>query len=141
MVASRNCAWFSVGVMTETRGRSGTVVGIGSGAGCVRRARRHARPGARYSRGRRVTEDAGRVDARLAQVRLEHQANELVEGDRRAPAECLARLRGVAAQLVDLGRAEVALVDANVLLGVEPYQPERDVDELLDAVHLARRDQ
>ena len=46
------------------------------------------------------------------------------------PAEDARRLRGVAAELVHLGRAEVALVDPDVALPVEAGEAEGDLDEL-----------
>ena len=49
-------------------------------------------------------------------------------------------LRRVADQVLDLGRAQEARVDAHVLLGVEPDVREGDVDELAHRVRLAGGD-
>ena len=49
-------------------------------------------------------------------------------------------LRGIAAQLIDLGRSEVALVDTDVRLPVEVDQAEGDLAQLADGMHLAGRD-
>src|SRR5262245_12668122 len=79
--------------------------------------------GSRRRRRRGCAQGPRRVDAGLLQVRLEHEPDELLERHRRSPIECPRRLRGVATQLVDLGRPEVALVDADVLFPVEPCHP------------------
>jgi hypothetical protein len=79
-----------------------------------------------------------RIEAHLGEVAGEHDPDELGKGRPGLPAEPLAGLRGVAAQLVDLGRAEIAGVDLDVVLPVEPDEPEGLLDELPDRVHLAR---
>jgi len=78
-----------------------------------------------------------RVQPGLAEVRLQHEPREFVERRPRLPAELAPGLRCVAAELVDLGRAEVARIDLDVSLPVEACEAERFRDELPDAVHLA----
>src|SRR5213075_1235747 len=56
------------------------------------------------------------------------------------PAELLLGLRVVPDQQVDLGRAEVPLVDRHVLAPVELRMTERLVEELLDRMRLTGRE-
>jgi SAM-dependent methyltransferase len=71
---------------------------------------------------------------------VDHHVHELLEGDRGLPAERLARMRRVSARLRDVDGPQEALVDAHVLVVVEPHARERPVAELPHGVALARRD-
>src|SRR5437870_5500361 len=75
--------------------------------------------------------------AALAVV-VDHHPHEPGETDVRYPAKLLARLRGVAEEQVDLGWAEVPLVDLHVLLPREAGVAERLVEELAHRMRLAR---
>ena len=46
-----------------------------------------------------------RLAGEPGEVRIHHHGHELLERDRWLPAEVLARLRGVADQVIDFGRA------------------------------------
>src|SRR6266700_6905937 len=59
---------------------------------------------------------AGQRGTNVLFVGAHHHLHQLLEGDLGLPAQRLARLGGVAVQVVDLGGAEVALVDLDVLL-------------------------
>src|SRR3954447_8405752 len=63
-------------------------------------------------------------------VGVDHDPHELLEGHGRLPAEPLARLRRVPAERVDLGGPEVARVDLDVLLPVDPEVRAGLVEEL-----------
>src|SRR6187455_2059543 len=79
--------------------------------------------------------------AQAFEVRVDEQAYEPLEAERRLPAQPRARLRGIADQVVELGGAtDERLVDVDVLLPVEPDVPERELDELADTVRNAGRD-
>src|SRR5919112_4527090 len=64
------------------------------------------------------------------QIGVDHQLHHLLEGGRRTPAQLLARLARVADQVLDLRRAQEALVDPHVVGRVEPHVRERHVDQL-----------
>ena len=66
-----------------------------------------------------------------------HHLCQVLEGDLGLPAEGAAGLGGVAEEEVDLGGAEVAGVDLDVLVPVEAEEAEALVEELADAVGLA----
>src|SRR5260221_9420546 len=57
---------------------------------------------------------------RQVQIVLDHQGDQLLEAQRRLPAEDTPRLGGIALQGVDLGRPEVARIDLDMLLPVQP---------------------
>ena len=82
----------------------------------------------------------GGLEARLTKVGLEHQPNEAFERCRRSPAEDALGLRRVAAQLVDLGGAEVARIDPDMALPVKPDQAEGRMSQLANGMHLAGSD-
>src|ERR1044072_3741059 len=63
-------------------------------------------------------------------VRVSHHARHLLEARARHPAELLARLGRVADQVLDLGRAQEARIDPDVMLGGEPRVLEGDLHEL-----------
>src|SRR5579859_7653598 len=69
-------------------------------------------------------------------VVVDHHPHELREAHRRLPAELLLRLRVVADEEVDLGRAEVAWIDLHVLVPVEACVTERLVEELAHRMRL-----
>ena len=71
---------------------------------------------------------------------LQHQANEVPECCTGLPAERRRRLRWVPTELVDLGRAEVLLVDPDEALPVQSHEAERHVAELADRMRLTGRD-
>src|SRR3954470_7095142 len=62
----------------------------------------------------------GHAAGQQLEVGLDHPLDHLLERRARGPAELLARLGRVADQVLDLGRAQEALVDAHVLLGIQP---------------------
>src|SRR5689334_12528416 len=71
--------------------------------------------------------------AQALEVRVDQQADQPLEIERRLPAQPRARLRGIADQVVELGGApDERLVDVDVLLPVEPDAPECKLDELAD---------
>ncbi len=85
--------------------------------------------------------DAPLVDAGLDQVVLQHQPHEITEPASAAVQPRRSRGLGrVAAQLVDLGRSQVALIDAHVALPIEADQAEGDLAQLADGVRLAGGD-
>src|SRR3989304_5133206 len=71
---------------------------------------------------------------------LDHDPDQVWEGGPGAPLQLAGRLRGVAAEVVALGRAEVALVEADVVAPVQADEGEGGLDELADAVALAGGD-
>src|SRR5579871_4953961 len=77
---------------------------------------------------------------REAEIMLGHHADELGKADARAPAEPLARLAGIALERVDLGRPQIARIELDMLLPVEPKLAERRFDKLANAVRFACRD-
>src|SRR5512141_1966647 len=83
---------------------------------------------------------AGRREARVLQVGIDHDPHELPERHLRLPAERPLRLRGVGAQVLDLGGPEIFRVDLHVLLPVEARVGERLLEELLHRVRLAGAD-
>src|SRR5712691_2596285 len=74
------------------------------------------------------------------QVGVDHQADQLGESELGRPSQFLSRLRGVTLEEVDLRRTPKARVDDDVPLPVEARVPERQLDELLHRVGLARGD-
>src|ERR671914_1618990 len=74
------------------------------------------------------------------EVCIDHQTDHLLEACARLPAELLARLAGVADQVLDLRGTKEAGVDPDVLVGIEPDVVEGDPHELAHRVRLARRD-
>src|SRR5581483_5715768 len=89
------------------------------------RARRVGGPG-RSAGGSRA--DADLLAAEPLEVRVDEEVDEALEVDRGRPAELLARLRGVADQVVELRRAaHERFVDVHVLLPVEPDAAEGDL--------------
>ena len=79
------------------------------------------------------------VSPRL-QHRRRHHAHELAEADAGLPTQLTRGFAGVAAQLFDLGRAEVARVDLDVLSPAQAQVAERFIQELRHAVTLAAAD-
>src|SRR4029079_8332030 len=75
--------------------------------------------------------------ATLAVV-VDHHPHKLREADARLPTEPLPRFRGVAEEHVDLGRAEVPLVDLHVVVPIEIDVAERLVEQLPDRMRLPR---
>jgi hydrogenase assembly chaperone HypC/HupF len=65
------------------------------------------------------------------EVCIDHQTNHLLEACARLPAELLARLAGVADQVLDLGRAHEARVDPDMLVGLEPGVLEGQLDGVM----------
>src|SRR5581483_5430324 len=112
----------------------------------ARRARRapappSARGPARASRRRAATpSEVVLFEPRPLAVGVDHDPDKLVEAHGRLPAELLARLRIVADQQVDLGRAQVALVEDDVVAPVEVDVAERLLEELANRVRLAGRE-
>src|SRR3954464_9883489 len=72
----------------------------------------------------------GHASGQQLQVGVDHQLDHVLERGARVPAELVARLAGVADQVLDLGRAQEALVDADVIVGVEAGVREGEVDQL-----------
>src|SRR4051794_31024061 len=91
------------------------------------------------SRGQ-LTSDVVLFAALALAVVVDHHPDELREPHRRLPAELLPRLRVIAHEHLDLGRAEVPLVDLHVVAPVEPGIAERLVEELPHGVRLAGRE-
>src|SRR5205085_4852633 len=80
------------------------------------------------------------IDAGLLEVALDHVSNELRKACARPPVKFSGGERCVAAQLVDLRWPEIALVDFDVVLPVEPDHAKGRLGEFLHAVHLAGSD-
>src|SRR5215210_971171 len=66
------------------------------------------------------------------EVRVDHHLHEVAERVPGLPGELALRLRRVADQLIDLGRAQELRVGLHVLLPVEADVGERDLCELTD---------
>src|SRR5918992_611685 len=64
------------------------------------------------------------------EIGIDHQTNHLLEACPRLPPELLARLAGVADQMLHLGRPQEARVEPNVLLRIEPHMVEGDPHQL-----------
>src|ERR1043166_526644 len=62
----------------------------------------------------------GLLARRQVHVVIDHHAHELLERGARLPAQRLLHLGRVALEEIDLGRAEIARIDLDVLLPVEP---------------------
>src|SRR5258707_14069484 len=73
-------------------------------------------------------------------VRVDHQRHKLWKARRRTPAQHALRLRRIATQMVNLRRPEVARIDFDKLLPVEPCPRERKLEELAHRVRLPSRD-
>ena len=69
-------------------------------------------------------------------MRLDH----LLEGGLRHPSELLARLGGVADQVLDLSRAQEARIEAHVLVGIDPGVLEGDAHQVAHRVRGAGGD-
>src|SRR5215217_4650885 len=78
-------------------------------------ARSHCSGGAPISAGLLL----GHAAREQLQVGVDHQPHHLLERRARLPAELLARLAGIADQVLHLRRAHDALVDVHVVGGVE----------------------
>src|SRR5918999_3862770 len=63
------------------------------------------------------------------EIGIDHQTNHLLKACTRHPAELLARLAGVADQMLHLCGAKEAWVDPDVVVGVEPHLVECDLHE------------
>src|ERR671922_1015465 len=125
---------YSRSMRSRTRRSSTRSPRSGAAAGLLVTATILPRPSARTS-GERIE-----LPGQEGHVGIHQAGDELLEADGRLPAETLAGLRGVADQQVDLGGPEVALVDPDVLLPVQPDVRERDLAELLHRVGLAGGD-
>src|SRR4051794_30518326 len=73
-------------------------------------------------------------------VGLDHDPHELLEADRRRPAQALARLGRIAAQRIDLGGTVVLGVDLDDVMPVQAQALGRLVEEVAHRVRLAGRD-
>src|SRR5262249_61117978 len=73
-------------------------------------------------------------------VRIDHQLDEVAEGDPWRPAERGASPRGVANQMVDLGRPQESRIRDHVPLRVHSDPLARDLDELTHRMLFSRRD-
>jgi hypothetical protein len=73
------------------------------------------------------------------QIVLDHHPDQLRKADPPLPAESIARLARVAAQLVHLCRPEISRIDLDVAAPVEPGRREGELDEIAHAVRLAGR--
>jgi hypothetical protein len=62
----------------------------------------------------------GPLTPREVDIMLDHHLDQLRKGNPRLPAENVARLGGIAAQRIDLGRPEVAPIDLDMAPPVEP---------------------
>src|ERR1700694_351811 len=82
----------------------------------------------------------GGVDALELEVMFEHLVDQLGESRLRLPAQRSFRFGRVAAQLVDLGRAQISLVTHHVLVPVEAGGPKGGLHELAHRAHVACRD-
>src|ERR1700682_1953207 len=102
-------------------------------------ARREAAPaGLRYRTARPPSRSAR---PQHLEIRAGHQADQLLEGRLRLPAEVALRLGGIADQMVDLRRSHERRVDHDVPLEVsEAGLVERALAALAHGVRLARRD-
>src|SRR5262249_350277 len=72
-------------------------------------------------------------------VRIDHQLDKVAEGDPRLPAERGASLRGVADQVVDLGRPQESRIRDHVPHRVHSGTLARDLDELANRMLISRR--
>ena len=76
------------------------------------------------------------MSGRGSYVVIDHQVDQLLEGDTAFPAECLFGFQGVAQQFVRVGRAFETLVDVDVVLPVEADVSERGFQQVFDRVRL-----
>src|SRR5688572_6552977 len=76
----------------------------------------------------------------VGEVGIDHHLHQLRELHLGLPTEELARLRHVAAEVVDLRRTEVARIDLDVAVPVEIEVAERVVEEVAHGVRLTGRD-
>src|SRR5947209_9468225 len=83
--------------------------------------------------GRTVAQVLRRGEARRREVKLEHLPDHLAKRRLRSPAQHLARLFGIAAEVRNVGRTEVGLVHLDVLLPVQADHAERHLRQLADA--------
>ena len=67
------------------------------------------------------------------EVVLEHLADHFREADFGTPAETYPGLAGIAAEVGDLGRTEVGLIDLDIVLPLEPDESEGEFNQLPDA--------
>src|SRR5579862_8813745 len=80
------------------------------------------------------------VSSQIVEVGVHHHVHQLAEAHARLPAEQAPGLRGVAAQFVDLGGAEVARIDLDARLPVELDARERLVEKVAHRARLAGGD-
>src|SRR5215213_4798176 len=82
----------------------------------------------------------GHAAGQQLQIGVDHPLDHLLERRARRPAELLARLAGIADQVLDIRRMEEALVDADVIVWIEPDVREGEIDQLAHRVRLAGGD-
>src|SRR5216683_5391355 len=81
---------------------------------------------------RRLAEVRLGLEPRGGEVVLEHLPDHFGEGDRRTPAKLGARLARVTSEVGNFRRTEVRLVHLDMVLPVEPDQPEGELRQLTD---------